>query len=36
MRGIFSTLPELTTKRLILRRMTMRDAKDIFVYAQDP
>ncbi|MBR4038976.1 MAG: GNAT family N-acetyltransferase [Clostridia bacterium] len=32
--GMFS-MPTLETKRLILRRITMRDAKDIFAYSRD-
>ena len=32
--GMFS-MPTLETKRLILRRITMRDAKDIFTYSKD-
>lgn len=32
--GLFS-MPTLQTPRLILRRMTMRDAKDIFAYSCD-
>ena len=32
--GLFS-MPTLETPRLILRRMTLRDAKDIFAYSQD-
>ena len=34
--GIFSHLPTLETDRLILRPMRMRDAQDLFAYAQDP
>ena len=34
--GIFSHLPVLKTERLILRQMRMRDAEDLFAYAQDP
>ncbi len=34
--GIFQRLPELDTKRLLLRRMTMADAQDIFAYSRDP
>ncbi len=34
--GIFSHLPILKTERLILRPLRMRDAKDLFAYAQDP
>lgn len=33
--GFFSHLPTLTTERLTLRRMTMRDAQDVFDYSQD-
>ena len=33
--GLFS-MPTLETERLILRRITMRDAKDIFAYSKDP
>lgn len=33
--GMFS-MPTLETQRLILRRIVMRDAKDIFAYSQDP
>ena len=32
--GLFS-MPTLETDRLILRRMTMRDAADVFVYSKD-
>ena len=32
--GLFS-MPTLETDRLILRRMTMRDASDVFVYSKD-
>lgn len=32
----FSRLPVLETPRLILRRMTMRDAADMYEYARDP
>ncbi|MBR5303098.1 MAG: GNAT family N-acetyltransferase [Clostridia bacterium] len=32
--GMFS-MPTLETKRLILRRITMRDAEDIFTYSKD-
>lgn len=34
--GIFSHLPTLETKRLYLRPLRMRDAKDLFSYAKDP
>lgn len=33
---IFSTLPVLTTPRLTLRPMSMRDAADIYAYSRDP
>ncbi len=33
--GLFS-MPTLETERLILRRMTLRDAQDIFAYSRDP
>lgn len=33
--GLFS-MPTLETERLILRRMTMKDAQDIFEYSRDP
>lgn len=32
----FSRLPQIETPRLLLRRMTLRDARDIFAYSQDP
>ena len=32
----FSRLPRLETDRLILRRMTLRDAHDMYRYASDP
>ena len=32
----FSRLPEVETPRLLLRRMTLRDARDIYAYSQDP
>lgn len=32
----FSRLPTLETPRLILRRLTMKDARDMFAYASDP
>ena len=28
-------MPTLETKRLILRRIAMRDAKDVFAYSRD-
>lgn len=34
--AIFSNLPTLETERLILRRLRIEDAKDIFEYACDP
>lgn len=34
--NIFSRLPELETKRLILRSMRMSDARDIYEYSCDP
>ncbi len=33
---IFGNLPHLETERLILRKMTLDDAKDMFEYASDP
>ena len=33
--GVFS-MPDIETKRLLLRRMTMKDAQDIFEYSRDP
>ena len=33
--GLFS-MPTLETERLILRRITMKDAQDIFEYSKDP
>ena len=33
--GMFS-MPEISTDRLILRRMTMKGAQDIFEYSRDP
>ncbi|MBE5796011.1 MAG: GNAT family N-acetyltransferase [Clostridiales bacterium] len=32
----FSRLPVIETPRLILRRMTLKDAPDLFAYSQDP
>lgn len=32
----FFVMSELTTKRLLLRQMTMRDAQDMFEYSRDP
>lgn len=34
--NIFSNLPVLTTPRLTLRPMSMRDAADIYAYSRDP
>jgi len=34
--GVFSRLPELSTQRLLLRKMTMADAQDIYEYSSDP
>lgn len=34
--AFFARLPVLETPRLTLRRLTMRDAQDIYRYAQDP
>ena len=33
--GMFS-MPDIETERLLLRRMTMKDAQDIFEYSRDP
>jgi len=33
---IFGDLPTLQTERLILRRLSMSDAEDVFAYASDP
>lgn len=35
-REYFSSLPVIETPRLILRRMTLKDAPDLFAYSQDP
>jgi len=32
----FSALPDLETPRLLLRKMRLRDASDVFAYASDP
>ena len=32
----FSRLPTLETKRLILRRVSLKDAQDVFAYSSDP
>lgn len=34
--GVFSRLPELETPRLLLRKMTMNDAQDMYDYSRDP
>lgn len=34
--SFFSHMPKLETERLLLRRMTMADAQDIFAYSRDP
>ena len=34
--GLFTYMPELHTPRLRLRRLTMRDDRDIFRYSRDP
>ena len=34
--SLFANLPDLETKRLFLRRLTLNDAPDIFEYARDP
>jgi len=34
--GIFARLPDIETPRLLLRRMTMSDARDVYEYSQDP
>ena len=36
LRWQFTMLPRLTTPRLLLRRASMRDARDMYAYAQDP
>ena len=33
---LFTYMPELRTPRLLLRKLTMRDAPDIFRYSKDP
>ena len=35
-KDIFGNLPQLETERLILRKMTLDDAKNMFEYAADP
>lgn len=35
-REIFSQLPTLTLDRLVLRKMRLSDAQDLFAYARDP
>ena len=32
----FATMPNLRTQRLLLRKLTMSDAQDIFTYSSDP
>ena len=32
----FDTMPELETESLLLRRMEMRDAQDMYEYSRDP
>ena len=32
----FARLPEIETPRLLLRRMRLRDAEDVFAYSKDP
>lgn len=34
--NLFANLPELETERLLLRRMRLDDAEDVFAYASDP
>jgi len=34
--NLFSNLPTIETERIILRKMSLNDAKDMFEYAQDP
>jgi len=34
--SIFDYMPRLETERLVLRKLEMRDAQDIFNYSQDP
>ncbi|HML47111.1 MAG TPA: GNAT family protein [Clostridia bacterium] len=34
--SVFARLPELSTQRLLLRKMTMADAQDIYDYSSDP
>ena len=34
--GLFVRLPRLETPRLVIRRMTMADAEDIYEYGRDP
>ena len=31
----YTYMPELETERLVLRRLTMRDAEDIYRYSRD-
>ena len=35
-RDVFGDLPEIKTERLLLRKMNMDDAEDVFDYASDP
>lgn len=34
--SVFTRLPEISTQRLLLRKMNMADAQDIFDYSSDP
>ena len=34
--SVFARLPEIASQRLLLRKMTMADAQDIFDYSSDP
>jgi ribosomal-protein-alanine N-acetyltransferase len=34
--NVFASLPEIETGRLLLRKMTLDDAEDLFEYASDP
>lgn len=34
--GLFARLPDIVTPRLLLRRMTMADAQDMYAYSSDP
>lgn len=33
---VFAQLPQLETERLLLRKLTLADANDVFAYARDP